>query len=115
MPEIPADFVLQEARVTLLPDLRFTTIYAGPAAAKGRHHNCSVPMIPKQNDAATTAGATAPATSGNDDAATAATADSSPVTGAPMVFTKGSYNMDTDASADAPKPSKAHQRETHQR
>ena len=79
MLEIPAGFVLDEVRVTLRPDLRFTIIYAGPAATKGRHTNMGVPMILKQNDGATTAGATAPATSGNDDAATAATADSSPV------------------------------------
>ena len=101
MPEIPAGFVLDEVRVTLRPDLRFTPIYAGPAAAKGRHTNMSVPMILKQNDGATTAGATAPATSGNDDAATAATADSSPVADAPMLFAKVSYNIDTDAGADA--------------
>ena len=87
MLEIPAGFVLDEVRVTIRPDLRFTTIYAGPAAAKGRHTNMSVPMILKQNDGATTAGATAPATSGNDDAR--------------MGVPKGSFHIDTIAAADA--------------
>ena len=99
--EVPAGFVPDEVRVTLRPDLRFTIIYAGPAATKGRHTNMGVPMILKQNDGATTAGATAPATSGNDDAATAATADSPPVADARMVFPKGAYDIDWVAAADA--------------